>query len=60
MLTGLEIKVARLQAGLKAYELASKVGINADMMSKIEIGRLVPKEELLNRIVAAINEAQRN
>jgi len=58
MMSGLEIKVARLKSGLKAYELASIVGINADKMCKIEIGRLVPDEELLKRILAAIEEAQ--
>jgi ribosome-binding protein aMBF1 (putative translation factor) len=58
MLSGLEIKVARMKVGLKAYELASRVGINADKMSKIEIGRLVPDEKLLSRILEAINEAK--
>jgi transcriptional regulator with XRE-family HTH domain len=57
-MTGLEIKFARMKAGIKAYELASKVGVNADRISKIETGRLVPSKELLERILAAIEEAQ--
>jgi DNA-binding XRE family transcriptional regulator len=57
-MTGLEIKVARIKAGLKGYELASKLGITPDKMSQIEVGRFVPDEDFLNKILAAINEAQ--
>lgn len=53
-MTGLEIKIARIKAGIKAYELAQMVGINHDKMSKIENGRYVADAELLNRIKAAL------
>ena len=49
-MTGIDIKIARIQAGLKGYELAARVGITPDVMSRIEVGRLTPEPELMTRI----------
>lgn len=57
-MTGLDIKIARLKAGLKGYELARQVGISPDKMSQIEVGRAVPSDELAKRIMAAIAAAK--
>lgn len=54
-MTGLEIKMARLTAGLKGYELAAMLGITPDKMSRIEVGRLIPEGELLANIRRALN-----
>jgi transcriptional regulator with XRE-family HTH domain len=55
---GLEIKIARLRAGLKQYELAAKVGITQTKLSEIECGRLQPSPELLQRVLQVIEEAR--
>ncbi len=36
---GLELKIARLRAGLKQYELAARVGIPPTQLCEIEMGR---------------------
>jgi len=52
---GLELKVARLRAGLKQYELAAKVGIAPTQLCEIETGRRELPPELLNRILRVIS-----
>lgn len=51
---GLELKIARLRAGLKQYELAAKVGIAATQLCEIEAGRRELSPELLERILGVI------
>ena len=48
--TGLEIKIARLRAGLKQYELAARLGISSTQLCEIELGRKVLSPELAQRI----------
>jgi transcriptional regulator with XRE-family HTH domain len=55
---GVEIKIARLRAGLRQYELAAKVRITQTKLSEIECGRLQPSPELLQRVLEAIEEWQ--
>jgi transcriptional regulator with XRE-family HTH domain len=55
---GVELKITRLRAGLKQYELAAKVGITQTKLSEIECGRLQPSPELLQRVLEAIEEWQ--
>jgi len=51
---GVEIKVARIRAGLRQYEVATRVGILASRLSEIEAGRRRPSPELLERILQVI------
>ena len=51
---GLEIKIARIRAGLRQYEVATSVGIPANRLSEIEAGRRRPSSELLERILKGI------
>lgn len=59
---GLELKIARLRAGLKQYELAAKVGIASTQLCEIEAGRREVSPELLVRILGVIgsNKMTRN
>jgi transcriptional regulator with XRE-family HTH domain len=52
---GLELKIARLRAGLKQYELAAKVGIAPTQLCEIETGRREVPAELLERILTVIS-----
>jgi len=47
---GVEIKIARIRAGLRQYEVATSVGILPNRLSEIEAGRRRPSPELLERI----------
>ena len=52
--SGLALKIARLQAGLKQYELAAKVGIASTQLCEIETGRREASPDLLERILKVI------
>jgi predicted transcriptional regulator len=54
----LELKIARIRAGLLQYQLAARVWITQTKLSEIECGRLQPNSELLQRILQAIEEEQ--
>ncbi len=51
---GLELKIARLRARLKQYELAAKVGIASTQLCEIETGRREVSPELLEWILGVI------
>lgn len=51
---GIELKISRIKAGLRQYEVAAKVGIPATKLCEIETGRRKPSDELLERILQAI------
>jgi transcriptional regulator with XRE-family HTH domain len=51
---GVEIKIARIRAGLRQYEVATSVGILPNRLSEIEAGRRRPSPELLERILQII------
>jgi len=55
---GLELKIARLRAGLKQYELAAKVGIAPTQLCEIETGRRELPPELLDRILGVITSSR--
>jgi len=57
---GLDIKIARIRAGLRQYEVAKSIGILPSRLSEIEAGRRQPSDELLGRILHVIksNENQ--
>ena len=52
---GLDLKMARLRAGVRGYELARHVGMTETMLSRIETGRRVADPDELARLVAAID-----
>lgn len=51
---GLKLKILRIEAGLRQYEVAAKVGIPATKLCEIEAGRRKPSDELLARILQVI------
>ena len=53
---GLHIKIARLKAGLRQYDLAAKVGIHPSQLSEIELGRRKPSPEVVERLLQIITE----
>lgn len=55
---GLELKVSRIKAGLRQYEVAAKVGIPATKLCEIEAGRRKPSDDLLRRILQVIEGNQ--
>jgi len=53
-LEGMEIKIARIRAGLRQYEVAMNVRISPSRLCEIEAGRRQPSPELRERILQAI------
>ena len=51
---GIEIKIARIRAGLRQYDVAKSVGILSNRLSEIEAGRRRPSSELIERILLVI------
>ena len=51
---GVELKIARIRAGLRQYEVATRAGILPNRLSEIEAGRRRPSPELLDRILRVI------
>lgn len=51
---GLDIKIMRLKAGLRQYDVAARVGIPPNRLSEIESGRRQPPPEILQRILDII------
>jgi len=51
---GLKLKILRIEAGLRQYEVAAKVGIPATKLCEIEAGRRKPADDLLKRILQVI------
>ena len=58
-MNGIEIKIARIRAGLRQYEVAARVGMPPSRLCEIECGRRQPTHELISLIMAVIEEAQR-
>lgn len=55
---GLDLKVSRLRAGIKQYQLAAQLGITPIHLSEIENGRREASPELIAKIEAAIHAGQ--
>lgn len=55
---GLELKLRRIKAGLKQYEVAARVGIPANRLCEIELGRRKGEPDLLARICKAIERTK--
>lgn len=56
--SGLELKIARLRASLKQYELAAKLGISTTQLCEIETRRRQPSPELAEKIRRVLQELQ--
>ena len=54
---GVDIRIARIRAGLKLYELAHRAGIREPELSMIETGRKQPSPEKAARIADALDTA---
>lgn len=52
--TPLDLKIARIKAGLKQYKVAARVGIGPTQLCEIEMGRREPSPQLLERILKVI------
>lgn len=55
---GLRLKVARLRAGRKQYEVAAKVGVSGTVLSRIETGHTEPDDDLLERLWAELENGE--
>ena len=47
---GLELRIARLRAGLKLFELATKAGVEETRLSRIENSRRTPRPDEIHRL----------
>jgi len=56
---GLELKLRRIESGLRQYEVAARVGIAPCRLSEIETGRREADPELLQRILKVIEKTER-
>jgi transcriptional regulator with XRE-family HTH domain len=54
---GIDIRIARIRAGLKLYELAQRANLREPDLSMIENGRRQPSPEKAARIAAALETA---
>jgi transcriptional regulator with XRE-family HTH domain len=50
-----KIKIARLERGLRQWDVARQVGISESYLSKIETGRVKPDPNLLEKIAIALD-----
>lgn len=50
----IHLKILRIKAGLRQYEVAASLGITQTKLSEIECGRVKPSSELLQRILEVI------
>jgi DNA-binding XRE family transcriptional regulator len=57
-LSGKRLKLFRILAGLRQYDVAARIGIPATKLCEIEGGRRQASPELLQRILAAIEGGQ--
>jgi transcriptional regulator with XRE-family HTH domain len=50
----IELKILRIKARLRQYEVAARLGITQTKLSEIECGRIQPSPELLERNLGAL------
>lgn len=55
---GLELKIMRLRAGLRQYDVAARLGIPPNRLSEIESGRREPSPELLEQLLQIVNQSK--
>jgi transcriptional regulator with XRE-family HTH domain len=57
--TGIEVKIARLRAGVKQYQLAGMLGIGVSQLSEMETGRRPVSPDMAERIKEVLDESQK-
>lgn len=57
---GIDLKILRIRAGIKQYELAALVGCTPERLSEYESGRRRPRPERLKRIIELIERNSSN
>ncbi|MFC2001863.1 helix-turn-helix domain-containing protein [Chloroflexota bacterium] len=55
-INGLDIKIARLKAGLRQYDLTAHLGIPPSQLSEIESGRRKPSPEIIRQILKILDK----
>ena len=55
---GLDLKIARIKAGLRQYELADRLGIHQVYLCQMEQGRRPIPPEIAKRIEGIINGSE--
>lgn len=53
-MNGLDLKVLRIRSGLRQYQLAARLGMNASRLSLVENGRLPLRPELAQQAVSVL------
>lgn len=51
---GIELRIARIRAGLKLFELANKANIEETRLSRIENSRRTPRADEVKRLQKAL------
>ena len=49
------LKLARLESGLRQWDVARRVGVSESQLSKIETGRIIPDASVIERIAAVLD-----
>jgi transcriptional regulator with XRE-family HTH domain len=47
---GIDLKILRLKAGIRQYDLAVQIGIAPNRLSEIESGRRQPSDDVLKKL----------
>jgi len=53
-----KLKILLIKKGIKQWELAKMIGVHETHLSKVMVGRLEPKKELVDKICKALNVEQ--
>jgi transcriptional regulator with XRE-family HTH domain len=56
-MVGVDIRIARIRAGLKQYVVAAQLGVPQTILSEIETGKRAVSPELLERILGVLGAA---
>jgi transcriptional regulator with XRE-family HTH domain len=51
---GIDIRIARIKAGLKQYQVAAQVGVPQTIICEIETGKRAVSPDLLRRILGVL------
>ena len=52
-----KIKLARMHRGLRQLDVSRRIGVSESYLSKIETGRIVPRDQLLVKLADALGVA---
>lgn len=55
-MSGIDIRIARINSGLKQYEVAARVGVPQTILCEIETGKRAVSPELLKRVLAVFDD----